>query len=504
MKRLPPLLGLSLPPLLGLSLTFLLLSSALHAPGAPRGRPDWAPADTDTVQQKIAVVGGDSLSGYTEGGATVQLFIGNVSGVQDSTELFANWAKRNVDAASLLLVGDVVLVDQGDTLRADTVHYSESQKEGQAAGHVQLTDGEVVAHAPEGTYFVDDKRAVFARGVKLIDSTSTVTGRWGEYWTGEKRAELGGQVRLVGEEAVVESDSLTHLRSEEIALARGNVAIERSAQEDGTEISTFLFGDWAHMDEGAGRSRLRGRPHMIQLRRDTSGVDTLAMQADALMALDTDTMRELAASGQVRFWSADLQAMADSLAYEEREAADSASASGDSTMHTLATIRLFGSPLVWVEGAQISGDSMRAVLLDDEVDSLFVWGDAFVAQEDTVLGRTNQARGRSLVAWFEAEDRRTFRVGPNAEIVYFRRDEEDAPDGALQVSGDEAVLEMVGDESQQLFFVGEYQGTYFPESVLEMPLELSGFRWEPARRPTLREFTADPRYSAWLQRKMGS
>ena len=44
-------------------------------------------ADTDTVYQKIVLVEGDSISGFVEDGQTVQLFIGDVRGVQDSTEV---------------------------------------------------------------------------------------------------------------------------------------------------------------------------------------------------------------------------------------------------------------------------------------------------------------------------------------------------------------------------------------------------------------------------------
>ena len=106
-----------------------------------------------------------------------------------------------------------------------------------------------------------------------------------------------------------------------------------------------------------------------------------------------------------------------------------------------------------------------------------------------MLKRINQVRGRALVAWFGEEDRRTFKISPNAEIVYFERDDEDAPDGALQISGDEVILDLIGDELKELSF-GEHQGTLYPESVLEMPLELDGFRWNPDRRPMVEQFFA--------------
>ena len=121
----------------------MLLAGVLIGAGyAPReeaaqGRSDWARADTDSVGRKTAVITGDSLSGYTGSGGAVQVFTGNVTGIQDSTELFADWGKRYADADSLTLVSNVVVIHKRDTLRADTVHYRESIKVGRAVGNVR-------------------------------------------------------------------------------------------------------------------------------------------------------------------------------------------------------------------------------------------------------------------------------------------------------------------------------------------------------------------------------
>ena len=87
-----------------------------------------------------------------------------------------------------------------------------------------------------------------------------------------------------------------------------------------------------------------------------------------------------------------------------------------------------------------------------------------------------------LVGFFEADSVRIFIVGPNAETIYFQRDEEDRPDGGLQVSGDQATFRFKGEDPQDIKF-GEHEGAYYPESVLPSPFELEGFRWLPQNRP---------------------
>ena len=114
--------------------------------------------------RKIAVISGESLSGYVEGSTRVQVFR-NVTGTQDSTQLYAGWAKRYIETGRLLFIRDVVVIDKGDTLWADTVHYNEPDKIARATGSVRLSDGDIVVHAPEGEYFIDEKRAVFHHGL---------------------------------------------------------------------------------------------------------------------------------------------------------------------------------------------------------------------------------------------------------------------------------------------------------------------------------------------------
>ena len=209
---------------------------------------------------------------------------------------------------------------------------------------------------------------------ELVDSAATVTGSSGTYWTEEKRAEIGGDVRYEGEETWLETDSLTYLREEMVSIARGNVAMERIAREEDSVVRTQLFGDWARIQEEAGTSEVRGRPLMFQFRQDTSSVDTLAMQADVITTQDTDTLRRMTALGGVRYWAQDLAATADSMFYVERVASDSSAARFDSTNVGTGVIQLYGAPILWTEGAQVTGDSMRAVLADQQVDSLIVQG----------------------------------------------------------------------------------------------------------------------------------
>jgi len=451
---------------------------------SPWPRASYVAADTDSTAPRTTIVTGDSLSQQEENGELVQYYIGHVEGMQDSTELRADWAKRFIARKQVLLTGHVLLIDKGDSLYADTVFYDELNKIGRALGHVRLSDGEVVVLAPSGIYFIDEKRARFSEGLTLKDSTAVITSRRGSYWTQEKRAELEGVVRLQAERTYLEADSLSYFRKTEVSIARGNVFIERIGGDADSTIRTLLFSQWAYNDEKAGLSRIRGHPLLIQLRQDSTGadVDTLVIKALYLEAIERDSLRRLVAVDSVQVWQRDLAAVADSVVYERFEAP--ADTLGTLAREPFEETRLYRGPILWVGQAQISGDTIRVKGRGSNVDSLFVRQRAFVAQRDTVTERIHQLKGRHLVGIFEGDSIRTFIAGPNAETIYFRRDQEDQPAGALQVSGDQAIFRFRGDEPEEILFPGEPRGTYYSESLLPDPFQLDGFRWLPELRPT--------------------
>lgn len=473
----------------------------------------YALPDTDSTAQNIAVVTGDSLERFVENGEAVQVIIGRVRGLQDSTTLRANWAKRFVERGRVLFTGEVRIVDKGDSLFADTVFYNEANKIGKATGNMRLSDGEVIAYAPSGEYFIDEKRIRFGAGVRLIDEKATITGEAGTYWTEEKRAEIDSNVRLRNARTYMEADSLTYHREEEKALARGNVFIERlglDQDEVDSTRRTVLFSQWAYSEEPAGYALVRGRPLLIQLRQDSASVDTLVVEALELESTEQDTLRRVVALGAVRYWQSDMAAVADSMVYEriKRPAMPTPilsydgpnpakPATRDTAVQAVEQVWLYRDPMLWVHAAQVSGDTIRAQAQEDHADSLFVWGNAFIARLDSVLDRVHQARGKMLTASFEDDSTRVFVITSNAETIYFRKGEDDGPDGALHVTGDEAILRLRGDEAEALEF-GSNQGTFYPESALPDPFELEGFRWVPEERPSKGLLLRGPRVIAWL------
>lgn len=434
----------------------------------------------DTVQTREVSISANLLEGAVEGGERIRRLTGNVALRQEDTRLWARRATQYLDRREILFTGDVLVVERGDSLRADTVLYNSGNKTGRARGSVRLSDGDVLVFAPSGLYFTREKRALFEDGVTLVDSSATLRSREGEYWSEEKRAEFYGDVELYEDRMHLEADSVTYLRESDVSMARGHVFVEHRGEEESVSDSlsrTLLFGNRAFNDEKASFSRMEGRPLLMQLEADSMGaeVDTLLIRAVLLEMTRSDTLERLVAVDSVRIWDSELAAVADSLVYDRISMEDD----------TLREeVRLYGEPMVWFETNQVSGDTLLIEARAGSLDTLRVRQRAFVARLDTTLQRVQQVRGLHLVAAFRDDSLRTLSIGPQAEAITFRSDEEDQPAGGVRMSSDRIDLHFEKDDVSRISAVRDVEGTYYSENQLPDPFELDDFRWLPERRPT--------------------
>ena len=498
------------------------------------------PAPLDTVRaggetRRVEIIGADELTGAVENGASVRRLVGNVRLRQEQTRLRARRATQYPGRDEILFVGDVLIVEEGDSLRADRVLYDTRQKIGRARGRMRLSDGEVVITGPSGRYFADEKRATFEEGVTLVDSASVLTSLTGEYFTDEKRAEFAGDVRLVQRRSVLEADSVTYYRDRDVSRARGHVVIERFGDEDDEDAAppdtarflmlpsdtaaantaatdtldvrrlppgvtpadtlrrTLLFGDYAFNDEEAGFSRVDGRALLVRLEADSASapVDTLLLRARSLENTRADSLERLVALRDVEIWQRDLAAVADSAVYDQRRLPEAPERE---------ETRLFQAPMAWTpDQGQLSGDTLRITARARQVDSLFAFQSAFAAQQDTLLDRIQQLRGRRLVGLFARDTLRKITVGPNAEAIRFLANGEQEANGAVEVSSDSMYFFFEKGQLERMLGTSGIEGVQYPESSIPSPFQLDGYVWVPDEKPT-RAALLDARARSWLKR----
>lgn len=474
------------------------LGSAAPASGPgflERGGPDTT--EVDTTERTL--VEADSLEATLLDSTRVRRLYGNVRVRQDSTRLRSARALQYMDRRAYVFWGDVVIIERGDTLRADTVRYNAETKVGRARGQVRLTDGDVRVRAPSGTYFAEEKRSTFQEGVTLIDSASTLTSRRGEYFSDAKRAEFYEDVQFEDDDTYLEADSVTYFRDTGSTDARGRVFVERKSADEPVAASDttgrmLLFGARARSERARNVSQVDGNALLVQIRTDSAGApeDTLLVRAHRLTATRTDTLRRLIAIDSVRIWQQDIAAVADSAVYDRRP-------QGDSLQRE--ETRLFRQPITWFEQAQVSGDSIRMKARNRSIDTVFVDGNAFAAQRDTTLDRLQQLKGRAMTAAFRQDSLHRIEAGPNAETIRFMKDGDDQLDGAVKASGDRIVLRFRKGDIDQVGIYSGVQSTVYDRALIPSPFELDGLRWVPEQQPTKQQLLDDERVQQALGRR---
>ena len=508
-------------------------------------RPTLAPADTTQkpagpIGRVVQVLNADRAEGSTTG----RTLMGNVRLQQGNTYLWAQSVQESFASDLISLSGAVRLVQNGDTLTARKIVYNTRSKQAVASGDLRLSNGKTRIFTDTATYDAEIKLVHFTVGARIVDSTTVITARkgvfsnedkwgrfesdvrlvdgktvltaikgsynttfrWGEfegnvqladssvtlaaqkgvYYRDLKEALFFGNVRIQHPDFYMEADSLTSNRKSDTAFARGHVFMQRIEKtKDGRPDSlshTFLFGRQMYHQNKIRYTWVQGKPLVVQLKTDpqTAKTDTLFMASRKLEVRQfPDDSQQMNAFGGVTMWRGSFSAKADSVAYLKPKPL-AGTPSQD-------RIRLFRKPIVWAEGSQITGDTLRLHLREGKPDSLFVDGNAFVARMDSLIQKINQLSGKKMVGQFEQDSLRTLFIQPQAELIYFTKDDQKALSNGIRMQSQNMRLTFQKGELSGMDAV-KPQGSVYDIGILPEPFQLQGFLWLPDQRPEKSDF----------------
>ncbi|WP_460939941.1 OstA-like protein [Spirosoma humi] len=409
-------------------------SLAQVRPPAP-GRP----VATGSVADKVELLpGADSLVGMTVPGQVVRKIYNNVRFRQKGVLMFCDLAIQNATTNVIEAYGHVKIV-QGDTItvQGDTMFYYGNVRQANMRGRVSMRDRKMtlttaqldydmlsgIAHYPtpgrivdkenvltsrEGYYDTRSKLFTFRQNVRLVNPKGTLTADSLLYNSLTRMAIFQGPTRITNKDGVLTAvegqyntttgisnfqrratvetpkyrltgDSLYYDNITELGIAKGNVIMVAKDRK------AVILGDHVRYNGKAGISRATGHPVAKSLANETTK-DTLYLRADTLFSFDnkvTNT-RRLLGQKNVFLYKSDLQSKCDSLIYDTAD----------------STIYFYKKPIVWSQNKyQMEADSMRAVMKNNKIHTLFLKTKSFVISLDT-LKNYNQVKGRTVTAFF--------------------------------------------------------------------------------------------------------
>ena len=182
---------------------------------------------------------------------------------------------------------------------------------------------------------------------------------------------------------------------------------------------------------------------------------------------DTVRTRAIKAYHNVRVHKANMQARADSLFYTSAD----------------STLRWYGSPILWAEGSQQTGDTIYLQLKNKKLRTLQVIQNAFLVNVNADSAKYNQIKGRLITAFFEQGKLQNMFVDGNAESIYFNQNDKKVYTDMNQTVSSRIKILFKDKEIAKIVTIREPEGVRTPVPELKEDVFLTGFIWKPELRP---------------------
>lgn len=448
-----------------------------------------------------------------------QILRGNVKFRKGGTFMYCDSAYFYDKTNSLDAFGHVRMV-QGDTLfvYADVLYYNGLDEVAQLRKNVRMKNRDVTLYTDSLDYDMIENLGYYFEGGKIVDSKNELSSVYGQYEPDTKNAEFLFDVELVNPKYVMHTDTLHYNTNTKIADIVGKTTIVSDNNIIYTQKGWYntkkdkatlyhrslivgknhqrLTGDTVFYDrvkgygEAFGRMVLTDSVHNSILdgdygyhnektnfsfatkrarAREISKGDTLYLHGDTIRTfLDKDSMRVLIASPQVRFFRKDIQGLADSMSYAERD----------------SMLNMYKHPVVWSDARQIYGNEINVHMKDSTVDYAVLPNYGFMVEH---IGEDyyNQLSGKKINANFIDGELRKLYVDGNAMTIFFPMENDSTYNKT--VKSESSYLKIMLKPKQQLEKITmwpEVTGTVTPLFLAKKSqMFLPGFAWYDKLRP---------------------
>lgn len=171
---------------------------------------------------------------------------------------------------------------------------------------------------------------------------------------------------------------------------------------------------------------------------------------------------------------------------------DSMQGKCDSISYTRSdsTIRMMYDPIAWAHNSQITGDTILMFLDSSELRGMYVPDEAFMVSQSgpEKAHLYDQVQGKTLTAWFKKNEVDSMLVVPNAESIYYSKDDSGAYLGVIQVKADLMRVYFAEQKLKKIKYEKDVHKTLTPLEKADLPnTKLSRFKWLTEQRPKTKE-----------------
>lgn len=423
-------------------------------------------------------------------GERVRKLIGNVEIALNNSTLYCDSVYQFLDKSELRAFGNIEINTEEENIWADTLYYYTDVDFSRLRGRVIIETDTTTLFGNKVDYRFSTKTGHFTDQVRLEDQRGILRANSGFYYREADSAVFRGAVQVSDTTQYLEGDSLFSNRKSRFYKIYGDI------YANDRENNVKLRSDYLEADS-TGRRLLKGNAWLQRFagpdttgtppdsaQSDSAQTDTTHIRAQTILSLRNktteDTTTVINAYRDVRIWSKNFSAVADTVQYNS----------------DTETFELWSEAIAWHKTIQLTGPYIKVTLENDEIDRLDAYPKPFTVQQDTSINRLNQIKGDTLIAQFEDGNLQQIHVQPNSRLLYFDKNQEGNPDGAVDISAPSTILYFKNGDLVELKQTGSSDGSYLPESEQTSEKKLEGFAWNPEMRPLKPDSTMQRRFKA--------
>ena len=418
--------------------------------------------------------------------------IGNVSIKQgDTLTMTSEYAEYNGNTKFAYASDNVFMETPSNTLRSDTLFFDRLKQQAyyRSGGTVKDSANNTLT-SKIGRYFMDRRQYSFNTKVKIVNPENTVDSDRLDYYTENGHAYLYGPSTVKGKESTLYCERGFYDTNVKTGYAIKNARVD---YENRTVFGDSIFYDSKtqfasatnniKVLDTANNSVITG--HYAEVFKDKDSVfitkralaatlqekDSIFIHSDTLMVTGKPENRIMNGFYDVRIYKKNMSGKSDSINVDQ----------------TTGLTKMIGRPILWAQKNQMTGDTIKIIsnTKTEKLDSLIVYPNAFLVQEDTLKAGFNQVKGQILYGLFEDNEIYQVDIDKNTETIFYQRESE----GELKLIGINKVLSssikllLKDREIEDVYYYQNIDGTLYRESDFpENARELTGFNWRGDER----------------------
>lgn len=410
------------------------------------------------AQNKVRILQSDKLEGITTDDGRIRKLTGYVILETDDFTIQCDSAWHFLDLEELRAWGNIVIRSDREQIWAEKATYDLISEVALFEGRVIMQSENVLLFSQEVFYSYPTEIAFFPEYLRLEDDGGVLAADSGYYYNALDSAVFRGNVQVADSLQYIEADSMFTNRKSRYYELHGRVFL------DDTENRTRLSGSFV-LSDSTGYRRVEGGSIMRRINKDAS--DTTFLWSDWLEVRDKDTISTYSAYIGVHIWNETYSSISDTARFD----------------NAAEQFVLEGNPRLWYEEMQLTGPHILIQMQNDSIDYLKSVERPFAVQRDSATGRLNQITGDTLSIHFSDGSISFMDVHPAANVLYFIKNSDGDPDGAIELTADFIKLVFNDGEMEDVIARQNVDGIYHQENGSISAKRLTGFVWEPERRP---------------------